>query len=360
MRLIISICIIFFLLSCDQSRPTSSKKKQASWTLKSGEKISGKIIRYNGNNITITSADSKKTIALSELEQNSYLRAEAHILFKAVDNDDTASIKAAIERNAPLDLKDKYGDSLLHKASEAKSYKTAALIIKAKPETLKILNDDGLNAYDVFSLEYSDWKYSLTKIQRQNYKKQPDYRVYSSMGRLFAKHKPNHTKAFKEILAQRKKDFYAQKKSIKESAKNTHLKEYISEPLYYADGDRFNTRQLNEKYTAFYFSAKWCPPCRAFTPKLVNFRNKHSDKFEVIFVSSDKSSGAQTDYMNSYNMPWPATQWRGTDSSNLSRKFGIRGIPALVVINSKGEVVSRRGTNDLYQTRFSSIPSGWR
>lgn len=360
MRFILSLLILLSFVSCDQASKSRAKKKQMTWSLKTGETVSGKITRSQGNNITISSSEGKQTLALSELEQASYLKAEAQILFKAVDEDDTEVIKAAIERKAPLDLKDKYGDSLLHKASEAKSAKTAYHIIKAYPESLRTLNEEGLNAYDVFSLEYSDWKYSLTKFQRQNYKKQTDYKVYSLMGRLFAKYKPSHTVKFKEILAQRKKDFYATQKSIKAQAKSNHLNEYISEPLYYANGDRFNTSQLNGKYTAFYFSAKWCPPCRAFTPKLVNFRNQNSEKFEVVFVSSDRSSGGQTDYMNAYDMPWPATKWRGTDSNNLSRKFSVRGIPALIVVNSKGEVVSRRGTSDLSQNRFSSIPSSWK
>ncbi|GLV36728.1 hypothetical protein CBL_02437 [Carabus blaptoides fortunei] len=41
----------------------------------------------------------------------------------------------------------------------------------------------------------------------------------------------------------------------------------------------------------FYFSAHWCPPCRAFTPQLVDtykMLRKKDPGFEVIFVSSDR------------------------------------------------------------------------
>jgi nucleoredoxin len=37
----------------------------------------------------------------------------------------------------------------------------------------------------------------------------------------------------------------------------------------------------------FYFSAGWCPPCRAFSPQLSYFANGHASEFVVIFVSSD-------------------------------------------------------------------------
>jgi thiol-disulfide isomerase/thioredoxin len=42
------------------------------------------------------------------------------------------------------------------------------------------------------------------------------------------------------------------------------------------------------KVTGLYFSAKWCPPCRAFTPQLAEFYNSKrgtTDEFEIVFVS---------------------------------------------------------------------------
>ncbi|KAJ1524214.1 hypothetical protein ONE63_010734 [Megalurothrips usitatus] len=40
-----------------------------------------------------------------------------------------------------------------------------------------------------------------------------------------------------------------------------------------------------------YFSAHWCPPCKAFTPQLVatyNAVRERGHNFEVVFVSSDR------------------------------------------------------------------------
>ena len=37
-----------------------------------------------------------------------------------------------------------------------------------------------------------------------------------------------------------------------------------------------------------YFSASWCPPCKTFTPKLIEFYNKVNENkkvFEIIFVA---------------------------------------------------------------------------
>ena len=55
-----------------------------------------------------------------------------------------------------------------------------------------------------------------------------------------------------------------------------------------------------KKLIAVYYSAHWCPPCRAFTPELVKFYDEtkanHPD-FELVFVSSDHSAKEMKEYM---------------------------------------------------------------
>ena len=48
----------------------------------------------------------------------------------------------------------------------------------------------------------------------------------------------------------------------------------------------------DKKVVAIYFSAGWCGPCRQFTPILSKFyseMNKKGKKFEVVFISRDRS-----------------------------------------------------------------------
>ncbi|CAJ1030788.1 Redoxin/Thioredoxin/AhpC/TSA family/F plasmid transfer operon protein/Thioredoxin-like, putative [Leishmania shawi] len=47
---------------------------------------------------------------------------------------------------------------------------------------------------------------------------------------------------------------------------------------------------LSGKTVFFYFSASWCPPCRGFTPLLVEFYEKYHDSknFEVVLVTWDE------------------------------------------------------------------------
>ena len=64
-----------------------------------------------------------------------------------------------------------------------------------------------------------------------------------------------------------------------------------------------------KKVVAFYFSAHWCPPCRAFTPILKDAYEeylKESSDIEIVFVSSDRSLEDMKEYMKSSHGKWLA------------------------------------------------------
>jgi nucleoredoxin len=88
----------------------------------------------------------------------------------------------------------------------------------------------------------------------------------------------------------------------------------------------------SSKVVGLYFSAHWCPPCRGFTPVLAEFYKKMQDKFEVVFVSSDKDEAQWAEYFG--EMPWLALPFADrTKKDALSQKYGVHGIPTLVLID---------------------------
>jgi len=113
----------------------------------------------------------------------------------------------------------------------------------------------------------------------------------------------------------------------------------------------------------FYFSAHWCPPCRGFTPELVNFYKDIKAKnksFEIVFVSSDKSQGAFDEYYA--EMPWLALPYDKRDlKSKLSSKYKVNGIPTLVILDSSGNVITKNGRErvsaDAEGTDFPWLPT---
>lgn len=121
------------------------------------------------------------------------------------------------------------------------------------------------------------------------------------------------------------------------------LEQVIGTELVDADGKLVETSSLKGKVIGLYFSASWCGPCRAFTPELVKLRDKNDDDFEVVLVGADRSAEDQLNYMEEYEMPWPAIPFGSPLRQQLGKKFGITGIPALVIIDDKGNLITKNG-----------------
>eukprot|EP00449_Zooxanthella_nutricula_P039830 CAMPEP_0198606234 /NCGR_PEP_ID=MMETSP1462-20131121/154794_1 /TAXON_ID=1333877 /ORGANISM="Brandtodinium nutriculum, Strain RCC3387" /LENGTH=283 /DNA_ID=CAMNT_0044338037 /DNA_START=75 /DNA_END=926 /DNA_ORIENTATION=+ len=91
------------------------------------------------------------------------------------------------------------------------------------------------------------------------------------------------------------------------------------------------------------FSAHWCPPCRAFTPKLAEkFKNDYEAKgLKVVFVSSDRNEQGFNEYYG--EMPWHALPYGSDRKETLSRKYGVQGIPMFVILDPEGNLLSADG-----------------
>jgi len=127
------------------------------------------------------------------------------------------------------------------------------------------------------------------------------------------------------------------------------LADILPEKLFNAKGKKVDASLLEGKYVGLYFSAHWCPPCRAFTPLLVQFRNRHlEDNFEVVFVSFDDSNTEKQNYIRNAGMEWPSI--KGADSKTakkLAQRFQVEGFPSLIVLDPTGKIVSLDGRSDV-------------
>lgn len=145
----------------------------------------------------------------------------------------------------------------------------------------------------------------------------------------------------------------------------TPLQKLLGDTLKGKNGDVAVASLAGLEAIGIYFSAHWCPPCRGFTPKLVEIYNKinaESKKFEIIFVSSDKDQTAFDEYYNGKKdddsengMPWTALPFSDRKrKAKLSKKFGVSGIPSFQIINAAtGKVMNNEG-----RSAVSSDPDG--
>lgn len=126
-------------------------------------------------------------------------------------------------------------------------------------------------------------------------------------------------------------------------AAGSSLQKTFGARLKTAAGADVSSAVLSGKLVAIYFSAHWCPPCRQFTPILVDTytRLKSQGKpFEVVFVSFDDSEAEMYEYMREARMPWYALPPDSSAADRLRSKFSVTGIPTLVVVDQNGNTVS--------------------
>lgn len=101
--------------------------------------------------------------------------------------------------------------------------------------------------------------------------------------------------------------------------------------------------ELVGKNILLYFSAHWCPPCRAFMPKLIEAYHEIKAKdnaFEIVFISSDNDQSAFDEFFAT--MPWLALPFGDERKKFLARKFKIQGIPAAIAIGPTGKMVTKQ------------------
>lgn len=107
------------------------------------------------------------------------------------------------------------------------------------------------------------------------------------------------------------------------------------------DGSQVPVSELVGKHILLYFSAHWCPPCRAFLPKFISVYEEikaKNDAFEVIFISSDRDQSSFDEFFS--GMPWLALPFGDERKKYLQRQFKIRGIPAVVAISPSGKTLN--------------------
>ena len=109
---------------------------------------------------------------------------------------------------------------------------------------------------------------------------------------------------------------------------------------------------------AVYYSAHWCPPCRKFTPELVKFYNENKPKypkFELIFVSSDKTEEAMKGYMTETQMTWLALKYDKRALTAL-RSHAARGIPYLIVLDADGNELIAKANGQDWRSPTTVLP----
>jgi len=106
------------------------------------------------------------------------------------------------------------------------------------------------------------------------------------------------------------------------------------------DGKAVELKSLKGKIVVIDFWATWCPPCRITLPLMNNIYKKTRGKdVEVFGISTDRVSSQKVrEFAKKMNLSMPILHDR---NGTVSRKYGIRGIPAMFIIDQQGNIHDR-------------------
>lgn len=107
------------------------------------------------------------------------------------------------------------------------------------------------------------------------------------------------------------------------------------------------------KIWALEFFATWCSHCSDFRPKLARVHEKYKDRMEIFAVSYRENP----EVIKKYIAEHPEVSWKVyyDDTGRGMQKYGVKGIPAIFLINPASREVAFIGANESEEALSSEI-----
>jgi len=105
-------------------------------------------------------------------------------------------------------------------------------------------------------------------------------------------------------------------------------------------GTLWTPERLRGRVVLIDFWATWCAPCLAELPRLKSLRERYSrDEFEILGVMLDVTSRRTVvSWLNRHRIDWPQIHERGGYNGALPAAFGVRALPATVLVDADGRI----------------------
>ena len=156
----------------------------------------------------------------------------------------------------------------------------------------------------------------------------------------FAKEPTHKKRLFKKLAALDAKQFPTITNQAKEElAWFEFLEQPIDLRFTAADGRDVDLAKLRDNVVLIYFCASWCPPCVHEYPKFKSVYDKyHKQGFEIVGISADKSRASFDLYTQRKKVPWPQHYEDNAWEGELMKRFRVRYVPRLFLLDRTGRV----------------------
>lgn len=110
------------------------------------------------------------------------------------------------------------------------------------------------------------------------------------------------------------------------------------------------------KYVLLDFWASWCPPCRRENPNVVKAFQTYKDKgFTVVGVSLDKDRASWLKAIADDELTWTHLSDLKYWDSEIPALYGVRGIPANVLLDPAGVIIAKNITGEALQEKLKTL-----
>ncbi len=106
-------------------------------------------------------------------------------------------------------------------------------------------------------------------------------------------------------------------------------------------GEHVKLSNIRGEYTLLDFTAAYCGPCIQAADELVEINNKYSDSLAIVSVTQDPKKEVWLKSLERDKVTWNSI-WDGKGTySETSIKYGIQGVPTFVLINPSGIIIDK-------------------